>query len=231
MQARDVLTLCRIINGAGFHRTLQNQVHPSCALGVPSIGLVGDGELFFEIFKNFALTAFARPDVPGSVKGSAFICQGRHRAFPAAAGFAHQIIATDHRIGHKDFVERRMTVHLCQLTDFHTGLFHIDHEVGETLVFGCIPVCARQQQAVLRVVGAGIPDFLAINDPFVAAQICPGCCTGQIGAAAGFTEELTPLVFTGENAAQVFLLLVVGSVGQQRDAASMRTPLCAAPTP
>ena len=110
-----------------------------------------------------------------------------------------------------------MTIHLCQLADFHAGLLHINHKVTETLVFGCIPVCARQQQAVLRVVGTGVPDFLAINDPFVAAQICPGRCTGQIGAAAGFAEELTPLVFPSENAAQVFLLLLMGSVGQQRD--------------
>ena len=83
VQARDVLTLCRIIDGAGFHRPLQDQVHPACALGVPGIGLVGDGELFFEIFKNFALTAFARPDVRARSRDRRSFAGRRHGAFPS----------------------------------------------------------------------------------------------------------------------------------------------------
>ena len=108
---------------------------------------------------------------------------------------------TDHRVGHEDFVERRMTIHLCQLADFHAGLLHINHKVTETLVFGRIQ-SVRQQQAVLRG-GTGVPDFLAINDPFVAAQICPGRCTGQICRRQVRWSDTTS---SCENAAQVFLL-------------------------
>ena len=108
VQARDVLTLCRIIDGAGFHRRCRTKSTRPARWGY-GYGLVGDGELFFEIFKNFALTAFA-PRRPGSVKDRrsfAKVVMAHFQPPPASPPDHHD----NHRVGHKDFVERRVTVH------------------------------------------------------------------------------------------------------------------------
>ena len=130
----------------------------------------------------------AAPHIPGAIKGASLVGQGGHGALPAAALDANEIIAVDHCISHKHFVEGRVTIHLGQLPHFDPGLFHVDDEVGKTLVLWCIPICAGQQQTVLSVMGTGVPDFLTIHDPFVAAQICPSGRAGQIGSTARFAK-------------------------------------------
>ncbi|MEE8042196.1 MAG: hypothetical protein V3T15_05300, partial [Pseudomonadales bacterium] len=61
-----------------------------------------------------------------------------------------------------------------------------------------IPIGAREQQAVLRVVRTRRPHLLAVDDPVVAIEIRAGGRARQILAAAGLAEQLAPRVFAGE---------------------------------
>ena len=224
VQTGNVLARGRIIDGAGFHRPRHNQVYSSGPLGIPSIGFIGDGKFFFKVCEDLALPTLAASHVPGTVKGTPLIGKGSHRALPAATFGADQVVSTDHGVSHKHFVEGGMPVHLGQLPHFDPALLHVDDEVGETLMLWRIPVCAGQQQTVLGVVGAGIPDFLTVDDPFVAAQICPGGRSSQIGSAAGLAEQLTPLIFAGQNAPQVLLFLLMDPWANNVTAANILTP-------
>src|SRR5262249_19603079 len=59
------------------------------------------------------------------------------------------------------------------------------------------------------------PDLLPVDDPEIALQIGARGRAREIGAAAGFAEELAPGVFTGEDAAQELFLLRVTAMLEQ----------------
>ena len=110
-----------------------------------------------------------------------------------------------------------MPVHLFQRQYLYAGLPHVEHEVGKTLVFRRVPVGARHEQAVVGMVGAGVPHLLTVDDPLRAVEIGAGRRAGEIGTAAGLAEQLTPAVFAGDDPPQKALLDRVARVLQQRD--------------
>ncbi len=75
-----------------------------------------------------------------------------------------------------------------------------------------VGIGACQQQAVLRAVRTRRPDFLAIDDPAIAAQLGFGDRTGQIRATTRLAEELTPGVFASQYGAQILLFLRIVAV-------------------
>ena len=60
-------------------------------------------------------------------------------------------------------------------------------------MLGHVPVGAGKQHAVVRVMRAGGPDLLPVDDPLVAPELGPGGAARQVGAAAGLAEELWDL--------------------------------------
>ena len=82
-------------------------------------------------------------------------------------------------------------------------------------MLGRVPVGARQQQAPLRMMGAGGPQLLTIHQPALAVAVSTGGCTGQIGTTARFAEQLTPTVFAAQNTAQKTQLVIIGAVFEQ----------------
>ena len=137
------------------------------------------------------------------------------RHLPSLADLADLTLGRDDGVGEKHLVEGCVAVHLLQLPHFHAALAHVEDEIRQSLVLRGIPVRAREQQAVVGVVGARGPDLLAIDDPVLAVEVGARSSTGEIGPAAGFAEQLAPGVFAGEDAAQVLLLLRIAAVFEQ----------------
>ena len=69
-------------------------------------------------------------------------------------------------------------------------------------------VGAREQEAIVGVVAAGSPHFLAVDDPLVAIQNGGGLETGQVAAAVGLAEALAPAHLARKNLRQKFVLLL-----------------------
>ena len=93
---------------------------------------------------------------------------------------------------------------------------HVDQEEADALMLGQIEVRARHQNAEIRVMSAGVPDLLAVDDPPAVFQLCLGGEPRQIGAAAGLAEQLAPGVLTSEDRPQVAALLIVVTHGEDR---------------
>ncbi len=109
-----------------------------------------------------------------------------------------------------------MPVHLLQRLHVHPGLRHVEHEVRQPLVLRYVPVRARQQQPPLRVMGAGGPHLLAVDDPVAPVEVRSGGRAGQVGSAARLAEQLAPRVLAGEDAAQELFLVQLAAVLEQR---------------
>src|SRR6185503_621120 len=68
----------------------------------------------------------------------------------------------------------------------------------------------------MRLVGAGGPDLLPVDDPLIAAELGPRHRTGDVRSAAGLAEQLAPDILAGQNAEQEFFLLPVGAMIEDR---------------
>src|SRR5436190_10030365 len=102
--------------------------------------------------------------------------------------------------------------HLPQWLHRHTRLLHIEDEIQQAPVLRLVPIGARQQQSPMRLVSAGGPHLLPVDDPLIAAEL--GAChrTGHVGTAAWFAEQLAPDILAGQYAQQELLLLPVGTM-------------------
>ena len=118
--------------------------------------------------------------------------QRRQRDPPALAGRADDVVGGHPGIGEEHLVERGMPVHLANRANLDTGLPHIDREVREAAVLGGVPVGPRDEQAVLGVVGARVPQLLPVHDPLVAVAVGPSHQAGEIRPVAGLAEQLAP---------------------------------------
>src|SRR3984893_16451163 len=68
----------------------------------------------------------------------------------------------------------------------------------------------------MRLVRAGGPPLLPVDDPFIAAELGPRYRTGDVRSAARFAEQLAPDILTGQYAQQEILLLPVGAMLKDR---------------
>ena len=57
---------------------------------------------------------------------------------------------------------------------FDARLPHGQDEIGQAFVLGDLPVGAGYQHGEVGMVGAGVPDLLAVDDPLVAVELGPG---------------------------------------------------------
>ena len=200
------------VASARFH----HQIDAPGALRIPPVRLVGDG-LFLALFGVDRAVAFhLAPAAADAVRAAPFVGEGGDGYLPAVAGAGNLVFRRHAGIGEEHLVERRMAVHLLERAHVNAALVHVQDEVGKPLVLGRVPIRARQQQAVVRMVGAGGPHLLAVDDPLLAVELGTACRAGEVGTAARLAEELAPGVFAGKDAAQILGLLRVGAVFQQR---------------
>ena len=135
---------------------------------------------------------------------------------PAVALAADQVLGRYDGVRHEHLVEGLVPVHLPERPRLDAGLPHVEQEVDDSLVLRHVPVAARDQEPEVRVVGARVPDLLAVDDPLAVHELRPGAQAGEIGAAAGLTEELAPGVFAREDGPEIPALLVVRTAGEDR---------------
>src|SRR3954451_21808849 len=64
----------------------------------------------------------------------------------------------------------------------------------------------------MRLVSAGGPDLLSVDEPLIAAELGPRYRTGDVRSATRFAEQLAPDILAGQNAQQELLLLPIGAV-------------------
>ncbi len=95
--------------------------------------------------------------------------------------------------------------------EFYGVLVHVDDEGGDAFVFGAGEVGAGEEDVPVGDVGAARPDFLAVNDPFVAVAFGFGFEASDIGAVLGFGVALAPDFVAVENVGDEAFFLPVGA--------------------
>ena len=154
--------------------------------------------------------------ITGGGTHPALECQRRVGNLPSVVDSAHHVVLRATCIGEEHFAELRRAVGLRNAAHLHSGLTHRYQQIGDALVFGGRWIGSREQEAIVRIVTAGRPHFLSVDDPFVAIEHCGGLQTCKVATAVGLTEALTPTHLAGENLRQELLLLFFGSPLQQR---------------
>ena len=113
-------------------------------------------------------------------------------------------------------VELRFPGRLVERAHLHPGGVHVDQERRDALVLGHVGVGARDEKSVGRLVSERRPDLLSRDDPLVPVELCTHRECRHVRSGARFGEELTPDLLTGEQRSQETLLLLVGTVGDDR---------------
>jgi hypothetical protein len=114
-------------------------------------------------------------------------------AFPAASATAiSSSMASNLGVGKEHLIERGIAAHLSQSLHRHTRLPHIDDKIQQTPMLRLVPIGARQQQSLMRLVSAGGPHLLPFHDPLIAAELSTRHRTGDVGTATRFAAQLAP---------------------------------------
>ena len=120
------------------------------------------------------------------------------------------------RVGEEDLVELGVAGHLPQRPHLDPRLVHVEQEVGDASMLGLVDIGARQQHPVVGDVRERRPHLLPVHHPLVAVALRSRRQPGEVGAGAGFAEELAPLVVGPGHRRQELLLLRVGAVDEDR---------------
>ena len=98
------------------------------------------------------------------------------------------------------------------------GRLHVDEEVADASMLRRIGVGAGDEDAHIGVLRAGSPDLLAVHHIVVAIADGAGLEGSEVGAGAGFAEELAPGMLPGNDLREVVRLLLFGAVDHHRGA-------------
>src|SRR3981081_472931 len=122
-------------------------------------------------------------------------------------------------VGKIDLIELLHAVGLLDRPHFDARALHVEKEHGQTLVLGHIGIGAGDQQAIVGVVRARGPDFLAVDDPIVAASLRARAQAGDVGAAGRLREQLAPDLLTGSELRQIVTFVLLAAIGHYGRAA------------
>ncbi len=103
--------------------------------------------------------------------GIALVHQCGQRDVPALADTAEPLLVGNAHVGEIHLVELRRAARLLDRADFDARALHVEKEHGEALVLRHVRIGAQDQKAVIRIVRAGRPDLLAVDDPVVAVLL------------------------------------------------------------
>src|SRR5580693_4133446 len=79
------------------------------------------------------------------------------------------------------------------------------HEIRQAPVLRLAEIGARQQKPPMRLVRAGGPNLLPVDDPLIAAELGARHRTSDVPPAARSPEQLAPDILAGQNAQQELL--------------------------
>ena len=103
-----------------------------------------------------------------------------------------RIAVGDAHVGEEHLVEVRRAGELADRPHLHARRLHVEDEVGQPRMLRHIRIAARDQDAEVAVVRAGVPDLLAVDHPVVAVAFGAGAQRGEVGPAGRFREQLAP---------------------------------------
>ena len=126
---------------------------------------------------------------------------------PTVIDTTNNIVFRTTSIGKEHFTELCGAVGLNNAAYFNTRLLHGHQQIGNAFVLWRIGVGAGEQEAIVGVVALCGPNFLTIDDPFIAVKNCCGFQTCQVASAVWLTEALTPARLTAKNFWQELLFL------------------------
>ncbi len=114
---------------------------------------------------------------------------------------ADQVVVRHPGIGQERLVEHGVPGHLAQRAHLHTGLVHVDGEVGDPLVLGRLDRRPGDEHAVVGGLAQRGPHLLAVHDPLVTVAFGTGGQAGEVRAGAGLAEQLAPRRLPGDDVA------------------------------
>ena len=141
--------------------------------------------------------------------GHPLVHQGADGDFPALPHGAEPLCIRDTHIGEMHLVEVGIPGNLLDRPDLKAGGFHVEEEVGQPLMLGRIGIRAHHQDAVVRIMGTGSPDFLAVHQPAVAVPLRLGAQPGEIRTGARLAEQLAPDLLAAGQLGQVAPLVIL----------------------
>ena len=114
-----------------------------------------------------------------------------------ALAFGAEAVGVGHPdVGEEHLVELGLAGDLAQRPDLHTRIGHVAQKVRQSRVLGHVRVGSRDQDRHLRVLGAGRPHLLPIDNPVVAVAYRAGGERREIRSRARFAEQLAVNVLT-----------------------------------
>jgi hypothetical protein len=122
----------------------------------------------------------------------------------------------DPRVGEEHLVELGLAGELAKRSYLHAGYGHVEHEVRQALVLGYVGVGTGHQDRPARLVRHRRPDLLPVHHPVVAVAYRPGGEAGEVGPGTRLAEELAPHLLAGPQWTQPALVLLVGTVAEDR---------------
>ena len=137
---------------------------------------------------------------------------------PAVVDSTDDVVFGAARIIEEDFAELSRAVGLRDATHFDAGLTHRHQEIRDALVLRGSSVGSSKEEAVVGVVAASGPHLLAVDHPLVTIEHGARLQAGEVAAAIGLTETLTPAHLAREDLRQELFLLFFGAPLQQRRA-------------
>src|SRR5260370_465335 len=122
-------------------------------------------------------------------------------------------------VGKIDLIELLHAVGLLDRPHFHARALHVEKEHRQSLVLRHIGIGARDQEAIIRVMRARGPDFLAVDDPVFALLLRARAQAGDIGSASRLREQLAPDLFAGSELRQIVTFVLLAAIGHYGRAA------------
>ena len=142
--------------------------------------------------------------------------QRRRSDRPALVLFTQAILDRDAHVGQEQFREFGTACGLLDRSHFHARRLHVHQEVGDAGLLLDVRIGARQQDAVLGMLGLRRPYLLAVDHVLVADQLGLGAQRSEVGSGTRLGEALAPRRALFRHTRQVLGFLLVIRPGQQR---------------
>ncbi len=135
---------------------------------------------------------------------------------PSFVELGDQVSTRHANVVEENFVEAAIAGHLHERTNGDSRRMHVDQNVRNPAMLGRFGICPHQTEHHVRVLRAGGPHFLPVDDKLVADDFRARLQRGQVGACAGLGVSLAPDFFCAENFRQIAFLLFLGAPRDQR---------------
>src|SRR6266511_4642858 len=170
----------------------------------------------FELARPLARHRAAEGAAAAAAEAGALVRKRRVGGSPATVQLADHLRLMCARVREEHLAEQRAARHLAERPYLDARLLHVDGEVRDAFVLGCVGIGTGEQHAEIGGLAARRPHLLTVDDPLVAVALRPALEAGEVGPGAGFAEQLAPGFLAVEDRPQVPRTLLVAAVHEDR---------------